>query len=282
MTSAISIPTPAELAIQVDEHRASRLKRLTAEQGWLTIIAKHWLTEGAHRIGAASDAAIVLPADRAPLHLGVVTCGGGVVRFEADPSADVRVRGERVTSCVLRAGEGAQVDKLTFGSLTLELVRRGEDVALRVRDSEAPARRALTAIPAYPVDPSWFVIARLERFPEGERDVTYDDGDGRPQVYRSPGVLVFERAGVTLRVEPVWDSERRRLFVLFADATRRDETYGAGRFLYAAPPADGRVALDFNQAFNPPCAFSPYVACPLPPAGNILAVRVEAGEKRPA
>ena len=177
---------------------------------------------------------------------------------------------------------GGQVDQLTLGSLTLELVRRGEDVALRVRDSEAPARRALTAIPSYPVDPSWFVIAKLEPFPEGERDVTYDDGDGRPQVYRSPGTAVFEHAGATLRVEPVWDSQRTRLFVLFSDATRRDETYGAGRFLYAPLAQGGQIALDFNKAFNPPCAFSPYVACPLPPAENILAVRVEAGEKRPA
>jgi uncharacterized protein (DUF1684 family) len=96
------------------------------------------------------------------------------------------------------------------------------------------------------------------------------------------GAAVFERSGVTCRLVPVFENDRKRLFVLFADRTNRDDTYGAGRFLYAPSPEAGRILLDFNKAFNPPCAFTPYAVCPLPPPENRLVLRVEAGEKRPA
>jgi uncharacterized protein (DUF1684 family) len=130
------------------------------------------------------------------------------------------------------------------------------------------------------VDPSWRVVGRLERYP-AERQVVLEDGDGRPQNYTAPGLVVFERAGSTYRLEPVFESDRKRLFVLFSDETNAHETYGAGRFLYAPLPESDWVLLDFNKAFNPPCAFTPYAVCPLPAPENRLRVRVEAGEKLP-
>jgi uncharacterized protein (DUF1684 family) len=154
-------------------------------------------------------------------------------------------------------------------------------MAIRVRDSNSAARLNFPGISAFAVDPSWRIVAGFEAFSE-EREVILDDSEGQPQRYLAPGMAVFEKVGVTSRLLPVFETDRKRLFLLFGDRTNRDETYGAGRFLYAPPPEGGRILLDFNKAFNPPCAFTPYAVCPLPPADNRLALRVEAGEKRPA
>ncbi len=124
-------------------------------------------------------------------------------------------------------------------------------------------------------------MADFEPF-SAEREVILDDSEGQPQRYMAPGAAVFERSGVSCRLLPVFESDRKRLFVLFGDRTNRDDTYGAGRFVYAPAPEAGRILLDFNKAFNPPCAFTPYAVCPLAPPENRLAVRIEAGEKRPA
>src|SRR5262249_22786701 len=152
---------------------------------------------------------------------------------------------------------GPNPDVVTFGSLSFELLERGDDIAVRVRDTESPLRRAFRGVDAYAVDPSWRFVARLRRY-ETERAVVLEDGDCRPQSYVAPGIAEFERDGKLYRLEPVFESDRRRLFLLFSDETNRDETYGAGRFLYASLPVDDRIVLDFNKAFNPPCAFTPY------------------------
>jgi uncharacterized protein (DUF1684 family) len=265
---------------EVAEYRKARAARLASDKGWLTLIGKFWLTPGSHRIGTTPDSQITLPASRAPESVGTVTLEGGVVRLEASASAELYARGERVTSIVLKSDAEPDPDDVTLGSLTLQLIRRGDDLAIRVRDSNSAARLSFDGVPAYPVDPAWRIVARFEAF-STEREVVFDDSDGRPQRYVAPGVAVFEHAGVACRLLPVFESDRKRLFVLFSDPTNRDETYGSGRFLYAPLPERGRIVLDFNKAFNPPCAFTPYAVCPLPPAENRMAVPVEAGEKRP-
>jgi uncharacterized protein (DUF1684 family) len=280
MTTAASIEiSPADLEADVRAFREARFRRLVAEKGWLTVIGKVWLTEGKYRVGSAPGSEIPLP-EGAPPNLGTVTVEGGVARLEANPSVDLYVRGERIVSIFLRSDAEPDPDDVVAGSITLQLIRRGRDLAIRVRDSASPARTSFTGIPAYAIDPRWRIVARLDPFVP-EKEVILTDGDGRPESYLSPGELVFEKDGRTWRVEPVFEGDRRRLFVLFADQTNREDTYGAGRFLYAPLPEEGRVVLDFNKAFNPPCAFTPYATCPLPPPENRLPLRVEAGEKRP-
>jgi uncharacterized protein len=273
--------TPEELRTEVSLHRKAREARLTAERGWLTLVGKVWLEPGRYRVGSAAGCEITLPRERAPASVGTVTLEGGVVRFDADPSAELYARGSRMTALVMRSDADPEPDAIRLGSLTLELIRRGEAFAIRVRDSESEARRSFPGIPAYPVDPAYRVVARFEKF-STEREVVFDDSDGNPQPYIAPGVAIFELANARCRLLPVYESDRKRMFVLFSDPTNRDETYGSGRFLYAPLPEPGRILLDFNKAFNPPCAFTPYAVCPLPPADNQLAVRIAAGEKRPA
>jgi uncharacterized protein (DUF1684 family) len=281
MTSPPSLDiSAAELEEEVRSYRQARAARLTSKNGWLSLIDKVWLDEGVHRIGAADGSEIRLPEGKSPALVGMVERLGDVVTLRAAPGVELRARGEIVTSLVLRSDTVENPDVVTFGTFSFELLRRGDDFAFRVRDTESPMLRAFRGVPAYPVDPTWRVVARLERYPQ-EREVILEDGDGRPQPYTAPGIAAFERAGVTYRLEPVYESDRRRLFVLFSDRTNADETYGAGRFLYAPLPQSDRVVLDFNKAFNPPCAFTPHAVCPLPAPNNRLLLRVEAGEKRP-
>jgi uncharacterized protein (DUF1684 family) len=272
--------TAAEHEAEVLRWRDARRARLSSETGWLTLIGKFWLAAGRHRIGSAPDSEILLPEGRAPERVGTLAFDGRVATLEADPSADLRMRGERVGRVVLRSDAEKESDQVTLGSLTLELIKRGDDFAVRVRDSKSAARVAFTGVPMYPVDPTWRIVAKFDAF-SAPREVAFMDGDDRLQNYMAPGVATFERGGAPFRLLPVFESDQKRLFVLFTDATNRDVTYGAGRFLYAPLPESGRILLDFNMAFNPPCAFSPYAVCPLPPADNRLTLRVEAGEKRP-
>ena len=273
--------TREELEKDVQAYRQARLARLTAERGWLTLVGKVWLGEGRHTLGSDAHSDIVLPEERAPARLGTVTVAGGKVRLEVEGDAEVFARGARIRTLEFRSDADDAPDDVTLGSLTLQLLQRGGDFAIRIRDAQSAARRSFPGIPTYPIDPSWRIVARLEPFATS-KEMAIEDGDGRFQPYRCPGVVHFEKNGEQASLLPFFENRDERLFVLFSDLTSRDETYGAGRFLYAPPPDDGRVLLDFNKAFNPPCAFSPYAVCPLPPPENKVKLRIEAGEKRPA
>jgi uncharacterized protein (DUF1684 family) len=273
--------TREELERDVEAYRRARVARLTAERGWLTLIGKVWLGEGRHTVGSDARSDVVLPVARAPARLGTLTVAGGKVRLEVEGEVDVFARGARIRTLELRSDADDAPDDVTLGSLTLQLLQRGGDFAVRIRDAESPVRRSFSGIPTYPIDPTFRIVARLEPF-AAAKEMAIEDGDGRLQPYRCPGVVHFEKDGQKASLLPFFEDRDQRLFVLFSDLTSRDETYGGGRFLYAPPPEDGRVLLDFNKAFNPPCAFTPYAVCPLPPPENKVLFRIEAGEKRPA
>jgi uncharacterized protein len=267
--------------------RTARLARLTANDGWLSLIGRFDLPIGESRVGSDPACEIALPADKAPAELGRLLRREQTVEFIPAPHAELGVRrassqsSERVSGPItLKTDAAGEPDRLVVGPLRLEIMQRSSSFALRVRDTESPALQRFAGLAYYPIRPEWRVIARLVPYqPEKRIDLLYESGD--PEPYRCPGAAIFERDGVEFRLDPVFDGPRPRLYIVFGDQTNRDESYGAGRFLYAPLPRDGRVVLDFNQAFSPPCAFTPYAVCPLPPAQNRLALRVEAGEKRP-
>jgi len=272
--------TREELEQDVQAYRKARLARLTGVRGWLTLIGKVWLGQGRHTVGADPGSDIVLPAGRAPAKLATLTVADGTVRLDVEGNADVFARGERVDTLELRSDARQAPDDVTFGTLSFQLLERGEAFALRIRDSESVARKSFPGIPTYAIDPTWRIVARLEPFGTA-KEMAIEDGDGRLQTYLCPGVAHFQKDSQRASLLPLYEHRDERLFVLFRDLTSRDETYGAGRFLYAPPPEEGRVLLDFNKAFNPPCAFTPHAVCPLPPSENMLPLRIEAGEKRP-
>ena len=233
----------------------------------------HWLKPGENTFGSAADNAIVLPAS-APARAGRLVHESGRTTVALAAGVDATIAGGPAEGRELRANGP---DALRLGTLSMLVIRRGGKDALRVRDSDSPTRRAFQGLHWFAVDDAYRVEARFE---PGETRIPIANVLGTVTPMRSPGKVVFELRGKRLTLHPVFESDGAdELFFIFKDQTARHETYGAGRFLYSELPKDGRLVLDFNKAYSPPCAFTQYATCPLPPRQNVLPVRVEAGER---
>jgi uncharacterized protein len=255
----------------VEAWRRERYRRLRLDTGWLTLAGLAWLRPGVNRIGSDPDAEAVLPAG--PPWAGTVTLtDDGIVADGSFAHAESPADGLR-----LETDLHGRPTMLELGSLRLCVIERGGRLGLRTWDTDSPARSEFEGIAHWPVDPAWRLTARLETTPG--RTVRVPDVLGTIDDQESPGDLVFEAGGGTHRLQALQGGDAGELWLVFGDATNGDETYGGGRFLYAAAPdADGAVELDFNRAYNPPCVFSPYATCPLPWPENRLPIRIEAGE----
>jgi uncharacterized protein (DUF1684 family) len=180
----------------------------------------------------------------------------------------------------LRTDADGKPDVLKLGRISFFVLRRGDRFAIRVKDPESAALKAFKGVENFPVDPSSRVTARFEPY-STPREVGIPTVLGTTVKMRAPGQVRFKLRGRTLILQPVQeDPADGQLFFIFRDGTSGRETYPAGRFLYADAPKDGKVVLDFNKAINPPCAFTPFATCPLPPEQNRLKVRIAAGEKK--
>jgi uncharacterized protein (DUF1684 family) len=177
----------------------------------------------------------------------------------------------------LGADSSRQPGILKLAGLSLQVLERGGRYAIRLRDPNCRLRKEFSGLNWFPVQESYRVTARLEPHKTGG-GVKVTNVLGQTSEMKSPGVAVFRLNGQELRLTPVIEDDGT-LFFIFRDATAGKQTYGAGRFLYAAPARNGKIVLDFNRAENPPCAFTPYATCPLPPRENRLAVPIAAGEK---
>ncbi|HEX2188945.1 MAG TPA: DUF1684 domain-containing protein [Longimicrobiaceae bacterium] len=269
-------------ARETREFRAGRAESVNGPDGWNTLVGLFWLPPGATRVGSDPAAGVRLPPDRSPPALGTVFVEGDSARFVAAPGAAVTSGGAPVQTVRLRtdAEEGQTV--LAHGSLTLRVIERGGRLALRVKDAEHPARAAFPGLRYFPVDTAWRVRARFLPA-DGMDSVEIVNVLGTVERQPSPGLIEWERDGRRHTLRPVLEPGSPRLFVMFRDSTSGPDTYPAGRYLYVDPPDSlGRVLLDFNRAYNPPCAFTAFATCPLPPRENHLPLRVAAGELRPA
>ncbi len=269
--------TPPSLEAETRAWHQKRLAHLTSEEGWLSLVGLFWLQEGDNRLGSGEDNDFVFPAGT-PARIGTLTRQGTQVTFTPAAGVSLTKGGQPFTGGAVGTGEGP-ADTLGLGALRFYLIPRGDKLGLRVKNPEAPARKQFHGIPTWPVDAAWRIEGRFEPSPAPKK-LAVPTVLGTVEDMDSPGTLVFQVQGQEYRLDPVLESPTGPFFVIFGDQTNRDASYGAGRFLYVDPPKDGRVVLDFNRAYNPPCAFSPYATCPLPPAQNRLKLRVEAGEKR--
>ena len=272
-------PDAEDVVAATERWRAQRLARLTSEDGWLTVVGLTWVAEGSARVGSAPDAQVRLPAD-APAQVGVLHVEFGKARFVPAPGVAVTLGGKPFAGGTVRHDqEEGGPDVLQVGSVRFHTIERQGRMGVRVKDSEAPARKAFKGVPAYPADARWRVEGRWEELVP-PRTMRIPNVLGSFEDMKAPGVVVFQRDGKEYRLTPVLEPGTDKLFFIFADATNRDTTYNLGRFLSADLPKDGKVVLDFNLAYSPPCAFTRFATCPLPPRNNKLALRVEAGEKR--
>lgn len=262
---------------EIESWRAGRIERLQRPDGWLTLVGLAWLQPGDNSVGSAEGSVVALPAG-APARLGTIRVVGDEATFTAAPAVEVTSAGEPVSTVRLRSDRDGNPTVLTHGTVSFYLIGRNGRLAVRVKDSEAAARKRFAGIEHFPVDPKWRVEARFEPAPAGH-EIEVPNALGYLEKMNAPGHVVFELGGATQRLLALDDTGDGRLFLVFADRTTGRETYGGGRFLYADPPREGRTVLDFNRAYNPPCVFSVYSTCPLPPPGNRLEIRIEAGEK---
>lgn len=267
---------------EIETWRAQRVERLKKPDGWLTLIGLHYLQDGENTVGKAAANGIVLAAG--PDRLGTVTQGADrQVTFRPAAGPEVRIDGQPAqASQPLRLAVGKQPATLvTCGTLSFFLLERGGRLALRVRDSEAERRTKFPGLTHFPIDPSWRIEARWKPF-DPPREVPITNIAGQTSVEKIPGAAVFEREGKTIELLPMREGPEAELFFVLSDATSGVETYSAARFLYADPPKPGsdKVVLDFNKAYNPPCAFTPFATCPLPPKENQLNIAIRAGEKK--
>lgn len=274
-------PDPAWLA-EVETWRATRLASLTREDGWLTLVGLHWLEPGRHRLGSAPEAEVYLEGEEVPPEAGTleVTADGRVLLHPV-PGSGLLVNGQPAAAGELTTeGRGAP-SLLSLGALRMVVIQRGDRLALRVRNPDSPVRKNFSGLQYFPLDLRYRVEGQLERYP-APRTVQVPVAQGPPQSMLAPGVVHFNLGGQKLSLVPLISSPGDpSFFFVFRDATSGGETYGAGRFLEAAAPPEESTSLvlDFNRAYTPPCAFTPYATCPLPPPENVLPMAIRAGEK---
>ncbi len=282
-TSCTKTPSPdSAWAAEIEGWRARRAASLTSPDGWLTLVGLYWLEPGTSRVGAAPDVEVFLEEEGVPPHAFTLELTPDQ-RILLDPLAtsDLLVDGEPAAPRSLATDRSGTPSVLTLGALRMVVIQREDRFALRVRNPDSPVRTNFMGLEYFPLDARYRVEARLERY-GAAKSVEVPVAQGPPQRMLAPGVVRFSLRGRQLSLQPLISSPNdTTYFFVFRDATSGRETYGAGRFLDAAAPLPGSdiVLLDFNRAYTPPCAFTPYATCPLPPPENVLPVPVRAGEK---
>ena len=245
---------------------------------WATIEGLHVLEPGSHTAGSATSNDIVLPASASSSRIGRFVLEGDVVRFE--PAAGARVRAgsqlvDRPLDLVDDTGEKAT--ELEVDDIRMVVHRSGDRKTLRVWDPDGRMARGFLGFSWFPIQMAYRVTGRFIR-DDKPRDVRVANTFGDIDSYQTEGVVEFALQGQTLRLRP-FTTRPKRFYFVFRDASSGRETYEAARFLYSDLRDDGTTVLDFNQAYNPPCAFNPYTTCPIPLPENRLAVKILAGER---
>jgi uncharacterized protein len=267
--------------------RTQRAAGLQAPEGWLSLIALGWLQEGDNSFGAAEDSRVQI-SGKIPVHVGVVRLEKGTLRLlppaEGFPK-DLLVDGQPAKEQALLADDADKPSKLTIGTITIIVIRRDDRYALRVKDLQATTRTGFHGLHWYEPNANYRVHAHWIPY-NPPKVLEIPTVLGTTTHMPAPGVAEFTVDGKVLRLEPVLeDPKATDLFFIMRDATSKTTTYGAGRFLYTEFPdhglgQPGEIWLDFNRLFNPPCAFTAYATCPLPPPQNRLTVPIPAGEQR--
>lgn len=264
-----------EYTREISQWRKDRLNGLMAPDGWLSLAGLYWLEEGENTFGSDPSNKVVFPA-KAPAFLGTFWRQGDSVAMKV-ASGDLRVSGADSTGFMALSGKG-EPPIATHGDLAWAYIQRGDKVGIRLRDTKNPLLQDTLQLEYYGIDPSWRVKARMIVF-----DTTYTlamkNVLGMTLKYTLQGALQFAKDGREFTLHALDGGADGEFFLIFSDLTTGEGTYPAGRYLYAGRDSLGDIWVDFNKAYNPPCAFTKYATCLLPPAENHLDIAVEAGEK---
>lgn len=275
-TAHVQGATDVDYRASIEKWRQEREAALKADDGFLTVAGLFFLKEGQNTFGADPKNDIVLPSG--PAEAGVFEHRTGQTTVKLAPDAPATINGQPIREMALKAdsAEGGP-DRVVMGDLMLFVHASGRRQAIRLRDKNSRIRREFTGCRWFPIDAAYRVEGRLMHY-NAQKRVELPNILGDLEEFTSPGLVAFTLHGREIKMEPVLSS-RGRYWFIFRDQTSGKETYGAARFVYAdAPGADGKVVIDFNRAYNPPCAFNPHTTCPLPSPQNRLPVPIRAGE----
>ena len=270
---------PKAYAEEIAAWDVKRAAYLQSEEGWINLAGLFWLEDGVNTFGSGSENAIVFPENKIPAHAGFFLLNKGVVTMVAQQDVELLVNGAFGTSTVIYHSDSSRIH-VDYGSLKWFVIKRENQYAIRLRDFEHPELKKFHGIERFPVDVAWRVAGRFEPAAAGQR-MEVSNVLGQSVAMKVAGTLVFEIQGKPQRLIALDEEIGGELFVIFADDTNARESYGAGRYLYVAWPEEGEdeVIIDFNKSYNPPCAFTEFATCPLPPKENILPMAITAGEK---
>ncbi|HEY5972099.1 MAG TPA: DUF1684 domain-containing protein [Pseudoxanthomonas sp.] len=274
-------PVKADPAFQTDDAtwRAQRKEELLKPDGWTSLIGLHWIELKAHYLGSSPSSGIRLAMG--PAKMGLLQQNGDRVFFTPERGTELTLDGNPLKGRVELKSDHAQTPSVVAfdeGKGALSVIQRGHRRALRVKHAEAPTRLQFTGLDYWPADASWKIEGKFIPHPAG-KTILIMDIVGTAANMPNPGAVEFVRDGKTLRIEALEGSDGT-LFLVLADRTSGHGSYPAGRFMdVPMPDAQGKVVLDFNRAYNSPCAFTSFATCPLPPPGNRLDLAITAGEK---
>jgi uncharacterized protein (DUF1684 family) len=275
-----SLPAQTDNAYigEIEEWHNKRIADLKNENGFLNLAGLYWLKEGTNTFGSDPTNEIVFPKNKIPAKAGYYIYSDNTVLLVADKNTMIRINDRNVNREIIYNDDSASNPVLAYGSLRWNVIKRGDRIGIRLRDMESPSLISFTGIQRYPVNQEWKIRARLLQTPPG-KTINITDVLGQTQAQKSPGTLTFDIEGKMFTLD-VLEGSDGDYFLIFGDATNGLETYPSGRFIYVPEAgADGTTFIDFNKAYSPPCAFTPYATCPLPPKQNLLPIEVRAGEK---
>lgn len=260
----------------VKEWHNKRIDNLKKENGWLNLTGLYWLKHGENKFGTDRSNDIIFPEGKSPGFIGSLILNDSVVTIKVNKGIDVKCNGVNVTSLELK-NDIQGTTNLELGSLRWFIIKRGDKYGVRLRDLESPLLKSFKGIETFPINSDWKFEAKLSEY-NPPKKVEVPNVLGMVDTSIVAASLTFEKDGVVYKLDPL--DAGKQYFIIFADETSGKETYGAGRFLYIdKADSAGKIFIDFNKAFNPPCAFTKYATCPLPPKQNYLKLKITAGEK---
>jgi uncharacterized protein (DUF1684 family) len=263
---------------EIVEWDKKRMESLKSATGWVNLSGLFWLKEGENKFGSATGNELLFKEKNFPALLGSFVLKGNEVVWTTAGDHAVFSEHEKIKTATIFSGEEINATQLAFQTFRWSIIKREDLVGIRFRDLASPLLDKLQHIERYTINQDWRINARIEK--SVLPSVSILNVLGQTTQEKSAGKVVFEYKGKSYSLDVV-DEGTTNLFVLFGDDTNAKETYPTGRFLYIPrPDANGNTVIDFNKAFNPPCAFTPFATCPIPPKQNILPFAVKAGERK--
>ena len=264
---------------EIEEWRRSADQNLRKLNSWLALAGLYWLNEGENSFGTDPSNRVVFPPGSGPAKMGLFVLEKDQVILRGEEGVDLRVDGEATKEIILEPDVSGAPTEVSYGELCFILIDREDGFGIRLWDNQRPERVDFSGRIWFPIDESYRFQGVYEPFEE-DLSLVLGRKNGSDMQQQAQGRINFHREGQDLNLV-AFEQEDGSLFILFHDLTNGSETYPAGRYLLVSPPEEGTVEIDFNRAYNPPCAFTDYATCPLPPAQNRLSVAVRAGEKYP-